>query len=565
MITISREKAVACKQSGWWGEESTNDLFKKHVAAKPQQLALVDPPNTMAIYGREPKRLSWAEAEGMVARYTAMFVKHGLKKDDALIVQMPNCVELSIVYLACARLGVIASPVPALYRDNELINIAEQLAAKAIITASRIGKYDHESLALRLQQKNPSIVKVFCIGDIDSSVEIVDVEKALDSLNQEDLAAASAAINESAVLADEVFTVCWTSGTESSPKGVPRNHNEWLAISRIVVVANEVGDGAHILNPFPMVNMAGFAASFYPWLLSGGVLVQHHPFDLNLFIQQIRDENITSTSAPPAVLNLLLQNEEMLHGIDFKLLKTIGSGSAPLSEWMVKGYQDKFNVCITNLFGSNEGTALVSSLQTIPDPVLRAKYLPRPLEGGESASRYGFITRIVNPDTEEEITKTGEVGELRIKGPTVFSGYWKNPEATRCAFDTEGWFKTGDLFQISGEQQEFLQFSSRLKDILIRGGMNISPVEIETLLLAHPVITAAAVVGLPDKILGERVCAFVEIKKGHSADIDAINTFLREEKGLAVFKQIERLEVVDALPRNPVGKVLKTILREELV
>lgn len=567
MIIIPKEKIANYKENGWWGDERTDDLFRKHVTARPQHLALVDPPNTMDIYGREPKRLNWEEAEDLVTRYTSMFVKQDLRKDDILIVQLPNSVDLSAVYLACARLGVIVSPVPTLYRDNELKDIAKQLDAKAVITAIRIGTYDHGALAVRLKEANPSIQKVFCIGEVDNRSGFIAVEKELVSLTKEDLEAALEKVHVSEVSADDIFTVCWTSGTESAPKGVPRSHNEWLAISRMTSEANEVKNGAHILNPFPMVNMAGFATSFFGWLLSGGVLVQHHPFDLSLFIQQIHDEHITNTSAPPALLNLLLQNEEMLDGVNLDRMRTIGSGSAPLSEWMVKGYHEKYDIRITNLFGSNEGTALVSSFTAMPDPAIRAKYFPRFSKENENglSDTNGFITRIVDPETEQEIFEAGKVGELRIKGPTVISEYWKAPELSSRSFDGEGWFKTGDLFQISGNKKEFLEHSGRLKDIIIRGGMNISPVEIETLLMACPAIADVAVVGVPDEILGERVCAFIVLKKNKDADLGSINTFLREEKGLAIFKQVERLELVESLPRNNIGKILKTVLREELV
>jgi acyl-CoA synthetase (AMP-forming)/AMP-acid ligase II len=173
-------------------------------------------------------------------------------------------------------------------------------------------------------------------------------------------------------------------------------------------------------------------------------------------------------------------------------------------------------------------------------------------------------TRLIDPDTEEEITEAGRVGEIRIKGPTVFSGYWDEPDLTERAFDKEGWFRTGDLFKIAGDKLQFYEFTGRLKDVIIRGGMNISSEELEGHLLAHPAIADAAMVGAPDENLGERLCAFVVFKPGLTADIKEINRFLIEEKKVAVFKQIERLEIVDFLPRNPVGKVLKRELRERL-
>lgn len=564
MIVVPKSRITAYKKLEWWGSELLDDLFKKHVAEKPLEPALVDPPNTLEIYGREPKRLNWAETEELVTRYASIFVKHGFKKDDALLVQLPNIADLTAVYLACAQLGIIVSPAPSQYRESELAYIAERVDAKAILTASRIGNFDHGAMASRLKRRSPVLDKVFCLGG--SVEDTLDVESELARITAEDCTVTQAVIRNSSMSADDIFTICWTSGTESSPKGVPRSHNEWLIIAAIVVEGNEVRNGAHLLNPFPMVNMAGIATSFMSWLLTGGVLVQHHPFDLPIFIQQIRDESIENTSAPPAVLNLLLQNEEMLDGIDFRRLKTIGSGSAPLSEWMVRTFHEKYDVRITNLFGSNEGTVLLSSFRDVPDPALRAKYFPRFAEGFKWHSTFcdGVRSRIVDPATEDEIFEAGQVGELRVKGPTVFSGYWKSPELNSQSFDKDGWFKTGDLFKISGDRKEFFEFSGRLKDIVIRGGMNISPEQIETLLMSHPAIVDAAVVGAPDKHLGERVCAFVVAQPNQSVDLKSINSFLTQEKGIAVFKQVERLEIVETLPRNPVGKILKSKLREGL-
>ena len=180
-----------------------------------------------------------------------------------------------------------------------------------------------------------------------------------------------------AITANDVFTVCWTSGTEAAPKGVPRSHNEWLVVTPSIIEAAQLQPGARLLNPFPLINMAGLSSAFATWLALGATVVQHHPFSLPVFLQQLRTERIDYTVAPPAILNTLLQNEELLAGIDFKRLHRIGSGSAPLSQWMVQGFEARHGVRIVNYFGSNEGAALSSSDIDVPDPALRAQYFPR--------------------------------------------------------------------------------------------------------------------------------------------------------------------------------------------
>jgi acyl-CoA synthetase (AMP-forming)/AMP-acid ligase II len=297
----------------------------------------------------------------------------------------------------------------------------------------------------------------------------------------------------------------------------------------------------------------------------GATVVQHHPFELPVFLGQLRDERIDYTVAPPALLNMLLQNEALLEGIDFKRLARIGSGSAPLSEWMVRGFAERHGVQIVNYFGSNEGAALAGNDIDIPDPALRARVFPRADAPGRhwSVSTTRKVrTRLVDLTTGRDIAEAGVPGELRFSGPTIFSGYFNAPEQSRRAFDEQGYYKSGDLFEIVGDGLEFYRYVGRSKDLVIRGGVNISSEEIENLLLGCPGVAEAAVVGVPDDTLGERVCACVVARPGESVSLDAINAFLREQRHIAVFKLPERLLLLDALPRNPVGKLLKRDLRE---
>jgi len=347
---------------------------------------------------------------------------------------------------------------------------------------------------------------------------------------------------------------------------VPRSHNEWLVVAPSIIEAAGIGPGARLLNPFPLVNMAGFSTAFAGWLVLGGTLVQHQPFTLPVFLQQLREEKIDYTVSPPAVLNMLLQNEQLLAGIDFKRLSRIGSGSAPLSDWMVRGFADRYGVQIVNYFGSNEGAALSGSAADIPEPELRAQFFPRAGVAGYDwhvSTTRKIRTRLVDLDSGEDILEAGRPGEIRFAGPTIFSGYWNAPEQSARAFDEQGFYKTGDLFEIAGDRLQYYRYVGRSKDLVIRGGMNISSEEIENLLLGCPGVREAAVVGVPDATLGEKVCACVVAAEGAAPTLEEINAFLREHRKVAVYKLPEYLLPVAALPRNPVGKILKRALREQ--
>ncbi|MEO6625720.1 MAG: fatty acid--CoA ligase family protein, partial [Burkholderiaceae bacterium] len=273
---------------------------------------------------------------------------------------------------------------------------------------------------------------------------------------------------------------------------------------------------------------------------------------------------IDYTIAPPAVLNMLLQNEHLLEGIDFKRLSRIGSGAAPLSEWMVRGFADKYGVQIINYFGSNEGASLAGNDIDLPDPSLRAKYFPRADAEGfhwSVSTTRKVRTRLVDLETGEDIREAGRVGELRFSGPNIFSGYYRAPELTARAFDEQGYYKTGDLFELGGDQLQYYRHAGRSKDLVIRGGMNISAEELEGLLLACPGVREVAIVGVPDAVMGEKVCVCVAPHEGHTLALADIVLYLRSEKHVAAYKLPEYLLCVPMLPRNPVGKVLKTELR----
>jgi non-ribosomal peptide synthetase component E (peptide arylation enzyme) len=168
---------------------------------------------------------------------------------------------------------------------------------------------------------------------------------------------------------------------------------------------------------------------------------------------------------------------------------------------------------------------------------------------------------LVDIDNGQEIDGPGRIGELRFKGPTIFSGYFKAPELTARAFDAQGFYRTGDLFEIAGEHQQFYRYAGRQKDIVIRGGMNISSEEIEGLIMSHPQVRDAAVIGTPDPTMGERVCAVVVLQPGQSLSLQTLVEHFKNVKQVAAFKWPEQLLLVDELPRNPVGKVLKRELR----
>ena len=564
MITVPQERIDDYVARGWWGEQTLGRLFIDTAMRQPLALAVADPPNRARITGSAPRRLSWSELLHDVGRLVALMHREGLRKDDILVVQLPNCVELHAVYLACAISGIVVTPVPMQYRAHELAHVVAQTGARTALTTATVGSYrSAEQWAAHAAQFAP-LDRVWSHG-ADLPVGVMALDPALAAIEAWSAAQLDAHMAAIGLSAHDVVTICWTSGTEARPKGVPRNHNEWLIVGKSVVEAGQLQPGAQMLIPFPFVNMAGVSTSLAAWLLTGGALHHHHPFDLDVFIAQLRDQPTDYTVAAPAVLGMLLKEPGKLAGVDLRRLRRIGSGGGPLADWLVTQFHAQFGIEIVNYFGSNEGAALSSTPQDIPDRGQRARYFPRvgvPGHEGSITNARRVRTRLVDPDTGEDITAAGQVGELRFKGPTIFSGYYRAPELTARAFDEQGYYRTGDLFEIAGDCAQFYRFCGRHKDIVIRGGMNISSEEVEGMMLSHPAVREAAVIGSPDPVLGERVCAVVAVQPGCQLTLPDLVAHLRDVEEAAAFKWPERLVLVEQLPRNPVGKVLKRELRE---
>ncbi len=556
MRTSPVERTQAYRARGWWRGETVDALFRRAAAARPDAEALADAANRTSFASGEPRRLSFAAVNREVDAYANAFAACGVGRGDVVAVQLPNVVEGVIAFLACARMGAIMSPISMAYRGHELRYMLPIARPRVYLTTSHFHGFNPAAMALDLKHE----------GATEAEVVTIDAAPPNGARALADIAISSQPYPAPVGLdAAEILTICWTSGTEAAPKGVPRHHDHWVANGEAMAEAAELRVGDTLLNPFPLINIAAIGGMVMSWLICQGRLVQHQPFDLPVFLNQLQNEGVAYTVAPPAILNALLQNEEALRKIDLSKLRCLASGSAPLSPWMVKRWQEGFGVTVMNVFGSNEGASLISTGAAVPDPEQRARFFPR--FGAEGIVWPGVfpnkvLTRLVDPDTEEEITTPGRVGELRISGAMTFDGYVGAPELNQVAFDAQGYFRTGDLFEIAPEGAgRFFRFVGRRKEIIIRGGQNISPAEVDVLLESHPKIREACCVAYPDERLGERVCAVAVLKDGEKLSLEEVVDFLKSRE-IAVFKLPEKLRLASSLPRNALGKVVRRDLAE---
>jgi acyl-CoA synthetase (AMP-forming)/AMP-acid ligase II len=553
------DKVAEFLRDGWWSGKTWVDLLAGHVAAQPDEVSLVDPINRQAVTDGAPRRLTWAEVGAEVKRLAGSLYRAGVRQGDVVGVQLPNIVELACAYLATASLGAIACAFPVQYAQHELTEMGKQAGLKAFVTVGRANKARLAQQAVELPGRIPSLGKVLAWGD-DLPSGVVDLGTDM-STEDEEFQRYAAGLE---LHPNDCVTLCWTSGTEGFPKGVPRAHGDWQAIALGTISTPKLTGEDVLLNPFPMVNAGGMAGMFLPWLMLGARLVQHHPFDLAVFLDQIEQERVTYTCAPPAVLTTLAANSDKLAAQDISSLRAVGSGSAPLPAWMIEFWERDRGVEVLNLFGSNEGLCLFGCPDTIPDPADRGRLFPRPgdpIFAWRARAGRETRSRLVDVDTGQDIEEAGRPGELRVSAPTIFAGYWGDVPPP---FDEQGYYRTGDIFEFTGPDKHLLVYVDRAKDLISRGGYKVSAVEIESLLSAHPKVGEVALVGMPDAILGERLCVFVAPRTpGDDPTLEELIEALRARQ-VARFKWPERLEIVPELPRNPVGKILKRELRDRL-
>ncbi|MFW5959476.1 MAG: class I adenylate-forming enzyme family protein [Natronomonas sp.] len=534
------------EEAGAWGETTLLDVFSETVAQHPNRTAIVDPPNAPELVDREPERLTYEELGAKVDTVATALLEEGIEKDDVIVVQLPNTWELALLYLAAGRAGAILSPMPVEWRAHELRHVASLTDAVAYVAMEEYNGFEYLEMGREVTDEIDAIDRLLSYEWLrETSTGEADTD-ALDAID---------------IGANDVFNLQWTSGTTADPKACPMTHNNWM--SNPTPALCDMSEGDTILCAAPLVNMTALGVNYTPWILEGGTLVLHHPIDLELMVEQIQDEGVDFTILVPALLNMLLKHPNV-ESFDLGHVDTITTGSAAPAEWAIKEFKDRWDIEIINIWGQNEGTATVSGPKTTALDRRSTDFpqLRQDLDWDIDHTPTQCIdVKIVDPDTGERVEdEVGEVGELAFRGPGLMAEYYNQPELTADAFDDEGYFFTGDLFRT--ESDGFMSFFDRKKDVIIRGGYTISAKEVENHALDNDAIVDAAVVGMPDPDLGERVCLYAVPKPGEEPTLEDITSEMEGE--VAVYKRPERLELVEEIPRNPVGKVLKTNLRSDL-
>lgn len=540
MILHNTEALKRYTESGHWGRRTLLDLLRETAAKAPERPAVVDPADRPDLTGTAAQSLSYRELSAAVDAIATGLLDMGLRKDEIVVVQLPNVWELVTMFLAVSRAGGVLSPMPIQWRDNEFQNVKKLTEARFFFGMRDFKGADQMTIAEKT-------------GFVALPIErIAEMARG---------AADIARLDAIVVDANDIFSLCWSSGTEALSKGCPMSHNNWLFQMNLIPQTAGLHEGDRVLATAPVVNMTGVAT----WLASlaiGGTTLLHHPLNMPLLLKQLMHDQVHFTLLVPAVLNMILKLPNV-DQLDFSGVRCIASGSAQPSRWSMEEFKRRWNIEILHAWGQTEGTAVFAGARDVPDFAKRADHFPWwgcPDVKWPSGIR--SVEMKLLDEADAECTQPGQVGELVYRGPNVFAGYYRRPDLAKSTFTSDGFCRTGDFFIV--RDAHHIGFFDRKKDIIIRGGYNVSAAEVENLVLTHPGVQEVAAVAVPDEIMGEKTCIYVVPKdKAQPPTLEAIVGHLKQI-GVAAYKLPEHIEYLDIIPRNPAGKILKTQLRQRV-
>jgi non-ribosomal peptide synthetase component E (peptide arylation enzyme) len=539
-IRYQKEMVDEFVNEGYWTQELFYDFWDRNAREYGDQEALVD----------SKYRVTWAEARRLVDGIASTWVQMGIPQFARIIIQSPNSVYGFLARIAAERAGLISLTVYPYLRQRELEYMVERTEASAVVIPHEYRKFDYLEMYKELQQRFPHLKYIFLFDDTvpDSAPENTY------SLTQLAQAAAEKPVDEN-VLNERrldplgnIALLTTTSGTTGLPKLV-----EWPTAPRVCTSKGRVSIWGLNSNDITMAIAphAGGAAgtlTYFAAPLAGAKTVMLEEFVPEDALALIEKEKATAIGVVPTHLVRMLECDTSKY--DLSSLRFIRSAGGYLSPQIAEEAEEAFGAVITSDLGTQD-MGSVSGCRVEDSKDLRRRTVGRMLPGN----------KVILKDEDGNAVPEGEPGILYFRGPHAPAGYYRDEELTSTVFDPNGWTTTGDIVKFD---QECLWILGRAKDMIIRGGQNIYPAEIEGLLNDHPKVASVAVVGYPDREMGERACAYVIPKAGQDFTFDEMVEFLKG-KQLAMFKLPERLEVVSEFPAvGDSGKVNKETLKKEI-
>lgn len=532
-LTFNEQRRAAYRQQGLWGDASLADYWQQTARAMPDKIAVVDNHGASYTYSALDHAASCL-ANWMLAK--------GIESGDRIAFQLPGWCEFTVIYLACLKIGAVSVPLLPSWREAELVWVLNKCQAKMFFAPTLFKQTRPVDLILPLQNQLPQLQQI---------VGVDKLAPATSSLSLSQIIADNTSLTTAITThGDELAAVLFTSGTEGLPKGVMLTHNNILASERAYCARLNLTWQDVFMMPAPLGHATGFLHGVTAPFLIGARSVLLDIFTPDACLALLEQQRCTCMlGATPFVYDLLNVLEKQ--PADLSALRFFLCGGTTIPKKVARECQQR-GIKLLSVYGSTESSP--HAVVNLDDP------LPRFMHTDGYAAA-GVEIKVV--DDARKTLPPGCEGEEASRGPNVFMGYFDEPELTARALDEEGWYYSGDLCRM--DEAGYIKITGRKKDIIVRGGENISSREVEDILLQHPKIHDACVVAMPDERLGERSCAYVVLKAPHhSLSLEEVVAFF-SRKRVAKYKYPEHIVVIEKLPRTASGKIQKFLLRKDIM
>ncbi|HAX3999063.1 TPA: medium-chain fatty-acid--CoA ligase [Escherichia coli] len=532
-LTFNEQRRAAYRQQGLWGDASLADYWQQTARAMPDKIAVVDNHGASYTYSALDHAASCL-ANWMLAK--------GIESGDRIAFQLPGWCEFTVIYLACLKIGAVSVPLLPSWREAELVWVLNKCQAKMFFAPTLFKQTRPVDLILPLQNQLPQLQQI---------VGVDKLAPATSSLSLSQIIADNTPLTTAITThGDELAAVLFTSGTEGLPKGVMLTHNNILASERAYCARLNLTWQDVFMMPAPLGHATGFLHGVTAPFLIGARSVLLDIFTPDACLALLEQQRCTCMlGATPFVYDLLNVLEKQ--PADLSALRFFLCGGTTIPKKVARECQ-QLGIKLLSVYGSTESSP--HAVVNLDDPLSRFMHTD-----GYAAA--GVEIKVV--DDARKTLPPGCEGEEASRGPNVFMGYFDEPELTARALDEEGWYYSGDLCRM--DEAGYIKITGRKKDIIVRGGENISSREVEDILLQHPKIHDACVVAMPDERLGERSCAYVVLKAPHhSLSLEEVVAFF-SRKRVAKYKYPEHIVVIEKLPRTASGKIQKFLLRKGIM
>ncbi|EOW6238972.1 medium-chain fatty-acid--CoA ligase [Escherichia coli O9a:H4] len=532
-LTFNEQRRAAYRQQGLWGDASLADYWQQTARAMPDKIAVVDNHGASYTYSALDHAASCL-ANWMLAK--------GIESGDRIAFQLPGWCEFTVIYLACLKIGAVSVPLLPSWREAELVWVLNKCQAKMFFAPTLFKQTRPVDLILPLQNQLPQLQQI---------VGVDKLAPATSSLSLSQIIADNTPLTTAITThGDELAAVLFTSGTEGLPKGVMLTHNNILASERAYCARLNLTWQDVFMMPAPLGHATGFLHGVTAPFLIGARSVLLDIFTPDACLALLEQQRCTCMlGATPFVYDLLNLLEKQ--PADLSALRFFLCGGTTIPKKVARECQQR-GIKLLSVYGSTESSP--HAVVNLDDPLSRFMHTD-----GYAAA--GVEIKVV--DDARKTLPPGCEGEEASRGPNVFMGYFDEPELTARALDEEGWYYSGDLCRM--DEAGYIKITGRKKDIIVRGGENISSREVEDILLQHPKIHDACVVAMPDERLGERSCAYVVLKAPHhSLSLEVVVAFF-SRKRVAKYKYPEHIVVIEKLPRTASGKIQKFLLRKDIM